>query len=186
LTMEPTAGNHRLPAIDPELPPVTSARDDGVEPADGGVEGKPTPAVNVEQPVLAPQANDEIVNIVADEQIATAANSLEVSAIDEPVPADDLKPLLKPEKDKPAPARRLPTPPPVNPAQLRKAVNLIVPLFTGQDPGARDCLKANRTAFRSIFSPEGYVEFEQLVKNGDFDAALEQLKKAAKKHGIPV
>lgn len=186
LTMEPTAGNHRLPAIDPELPPVTSARDDGVEPADGGVEGKPTPAVNVEQPVLAPQANDEIVNIVADEQIATAANSLEVSAIDEPVPADDLKPLLKPEKDKPAPARRLPTPPPVNPAQLRKAVNLIVPLLTDQDPGAKDCLKANRGSFRSAFTPEAWPEFEQLMKANDFSTALDHLKKAVKKHGISV
>ena len=95
-------------------------------------------------------------------------------------------PEASPEPKAEKPARPLPAPPPVNPSQLRKAVNLIVPLFTGQDPGARDCLKANRTAFRSTFSPEGYVEFEQLVKNGDFDAALEQLKKAAKKHGIPV
>ena len=186
LIMEPTAGNHRLPAIDPELPPVISARDDVVESADGAVEGKPTPAVNVEQPVLAPQANDETVNIVADEQIATAANSLEVSAIDEPVPADDLKPLLKQGKDKPAPARRLPTPPPVNPAQLRKAVNLIVPLLTGQDPGAKDCLKANRGSFRSAFTPEAWPEFEQLMKANDFGTALDQLKKAVKKHGISV
>ena len=74
----------------------------------------------------------------------------------------------------------------MNPAQLRKAVNLIMPLFTGQDPGARDCLKDNRSTFRSAFSPEAYVEFEQSVKKGDFDAALEQLKKAAKRHGISV
>jgi len=65
-------------------------------------------------------------------------------------------------------------------------VNLILPLFTGQDPGARDCLKANRTTFRSAFSAEAYVEFEQSVKSGDFPAALEHLKKAARRHGISV
>jgi HPt (histidine-containing phosphotransfer) domain-containing protein len=96
----------------------------------------------------------------------------------------DLKPVLKPKEGKPAPARRLPTPPPVNPAQLRKAVNEILPLLADQDPGAKDCLKANRATFRSAFAPEAYEEFEQFVKRGDFGTALEQLKKAAKKHGV--
>ena len=64
-------------------------------------------------------------------------------------------------------------------------MNLILPLFTGRDPGARDCLKDNRTTFRSAFAPEVYMEFEDTVKRGDFDAALEHLKKAAKKLGIP-
>jgi hypothetical protein len=72
----------------------------------------------------------------------------------------------------------------VNPAQLRKAVNEILPLLADQDPGAKDCLKANRAAFRSAFASEAYEEFEQFVKRGDFGTALEQLKKAAKKHGI--
>ena len=58
--------------------------------------------------------------------------------------------------------------------------------FTGQDPGARDCLKANRATFRSAFTPEAYAEFEQSVKSSDFEAALEHLKKAARRHGIPV
>ena len=99
----------------------------------------------------------------------------------------DLKPvLLKPKEGKPAPARRLPAPPPVNPAQLRKAVNEILPLLADQDPGAKDCLKANRATFRSAFTAEAYEEFEQFVKRSDFDTALEQLKKAAKKHGISV
>lgn len=84
------------------------------------------------------------------------------------------------------PARPLPARPPLDLPQLRKAVNLILPLFTGRDPGARDCLKDNRTTFRSAFAPEAYLEFEQSVKSGDFDAALEHLKKAARKHGIPV
>jgi sensor domain CHASE-containing protein/HPt (histidine-containing phosphotransfer) domain-containing protein len=97
----------------------------------------------------------------------------------------DLKPVvLKPKEDKPAPARRLSAPPPVNPAQLRKAVNEILPLLADQDPGAKDCLKANRATFRSAFTSEAYEEFEQFVKRSDFDTALEQLKKAAKKQGI--
>ncbi|MCX6922252.1 MAG: CHASE domain-containing protein [Verrucomicrobia bacterium] len=94
------------------------------------------------------------------------------------------KAASEPKEEKPA--RALPAPPPMNHAQLRKAVNLILPLFTGQDPGAKDCLKDNRTTFRSAFSPEAYVEFEQSVKGGNFDAALEHLKKAAKRHGIPM
>ena len=94
------------------------------------------------------------------------------------------KPASKPkEEHRPRP---LPPPPPVNPALLRKAVNLILPLFTGKDPGARDCLKANRATFRSAFTAEAYVEFEQCVKGGDFDAALDHLKKAARKHGVTV
>lgn len=96
----------------------------------------------------------------------------------------DLKPVLKVKESKPAPARRLPAPPAVNPAQLRKAVNEILPLLADQDPGAKDCLKANRATFRSAFTSEAYEEFEQFVKRSDFGTALEQLKKAAKKHGI--
>jgi sensor domain CHASE-containing protein/HPt (histidine-containing phosphotransfer) domain-containing protein len=96
----------------------------------------------------------------------------------------DLKPVLKLKESEPAPARRLPAPPPVNPAQLRKAVNEILPLLADQDPGAKDCLKANRATFRSAFASEAYEEFEQSVKRSDFGTALEQLKKAAKKHGI--
>ena len=74
--------------------------------------------------------------------------------------------------------------PAVDPTQLRKAVNQILPLLAERDPGAKDCLRDSRKTFRSAFTPEAYVEFEQLVKNVDFDAALEQLKKAVRKHGI--
>jgi sensor domain CHASE-containing protein/HPt (histidine-containing phosphotransfer) domain-containing protein len=96
----------------------------------------------------------------------------------------DLKPVLKPKEAKPAPARRMPAPPLVNPAQLRKAANEIVLLLAEQDPGAKDCLKANRTTFRSAFTAEAFEEFEQCVKTSDFGTALEQLKKAAKRYGI--
>ncbi len=61
-----------------------------------------------------------------------------------------------------------------------------MPLFAGQDPGARDCLKDNRETFRSAFTPEGFIEFEQSVKKSEFPAAIEHLRKAAKKHGIQV
>jgi hypothetical protein len=88
--------------------------------------------------------------------------------------------------EKPSLGRRLPPTPPLDQAQLRKAVSLILPLLTDQDPGAKDCLKDNRTTFRSAFTPEGYVEFEQSVKAKDFAAALEQLKKASKKHGLTI
>jgi sensor domain CHASE-containing protein/HPt (histidine-containing phosphotransfer) domain-containing protein len=96
----------------------------------------------------------------------------------------DLKPALKPKEGKPVPTRRMPAPPPVNPAQLRKAANEILPLLVDQDPGAKDCLKANRATFRSAFTVEAYEEFEQCIKRSDFGTALEQLKKAAKKQGI--
>jgi len=96
----------------------------------------------------------------------------------------DLRPVLKPKEDKPAPARRLRAAPAVDPAQLRKAVNQMLPLLAGQDPGARDCLNDNRAAFQSAFAPEAYAEFVQSVKQGDFAAAQEHLKKAVKKHGL--
>jgi hypothetical protein len=97
-----------------------------------------------------------------------------------------LKPIVIPKEDKPATSRRLPVAPPVEPAELRKAVNQILPLLAERDPGAKDCLKDNRTTFRSTFAPEAYVEFEHLVKSGNFDPALEQLRKAVRKHGISV
>ena len=98
----------------------------------------------------------------------------------------ELKAVTKPKEEKPTPARRLSVPPTLDVAQLRKAVNLILPLLVDGDPGAKDCLKDNRSIFRSGFNPEGYADFEQSVKKGDFGEALESLRKAARKHGIPV
>jgi hypothetical protein len=94
--------------------------------------------------------------------------------------------LLRGDLAAAGPAHRPPAPPPVNPSKLRKAVNAILPLLTDQDPGAKDCLKANRAAFRSAFSSEAFSEFEQFIKESDLGAALEQLRRAAKKHGISV
>ncbi len=98
----------------------------------------------------------------------------------------DLKSALKPREDKPAKLRQLPPTPPVDLAQLRTAIKQILPLLADEDPGAKDCLKDNRTTFRSAFTPETFVEFEQCVKQRSFAAAFEQLKKAVKKHGIHV
>ena len=92
----------------------------------------------------------------------------------------DLKSALKSKEEK---APSLPPPPPVDPPVLRRAVNEILPLLTDLDPGAAECLKANRKTFRSAFSSEGFVEFEQQVKAGAYREALDLLKKAAKKHG---
>jgi hypothetical protein len=72
----------------------------------------------------------------------------------------------------------------VDPTGLKLAVNQIVPLLAGEDPGATDCFKDNRVTFRSAFSAEAYLEFEQSLKSRNFDAALELLRKATRKHGI--
>jgi len=106
---------------------------------------------------------------------ATAAS--EDSEAAELPPADEVtgKPLRAPRGASP-----------VNLSFLRKAIGQIMPLFVGEDPGAKDCLKDNRAIFRSAFAPEAYAEFEQTVKSGDFAAAAELLKKAARRHGIAV
>ncbi len=97
----------------------------------------------------------------------------------------DLKPVVRPREEKPAVTRAAHVPP-VNVAELRKAVGVIVPLLADRDPGAKDCWRDNRTTFRSAFSADGYTEFERSLKSGDYLEALEALKKAAKKHGITV
>jgi hypothetical protein len=48
---------------------------------------------------------------------------------------------------------------------------LIGPLLAERDPGAKYCLRDNRRTFRSAFTPEAYVEFEQLVNNVESHAA---------------
>jgi hypothetical protein len=99
---------------------------------------------------------------------------------------NDLKVALRPKEERPAAAKR-PTPPPaVDVAQLRRAVNEIFPLLADKDPGAKDCLKAHRAAFRAAFPAAGFAEFEQQVKRGTFEPALEHLRKVAKRHGIHV
>lgn len=89
--------------------------------------------------------------------------------------------------EEPAPARRKAphhAPEPAteaDPAQLRKAVNLILPLLSDQDPGAKDCLHDNQAIFRAGFGAEEYARFEAAVQRDDFNGALEHLKKATRK-----
>lgn len=90
----------------------------------------------------------------------------------------------RPKEDRPV--RQSRPAPPVNVNQLRKAVGQIVPLFSGRDPGAADCLRDNRAIFRSGFAPESYGDFEQAVKQGHFDLALDLLKKAVRRHGLTI
>jgi len=99
---------------------------------------------------------------------------------------ESLKPASKPKPVKPGKHRSQPRRQPVDPDQLRTAIKQILPLLIDQDPGAIDCLKDNRTVFRSAFAPELYSEFEHCVKKGDADTALGYLKRAAKKHGLPI
>jgi hypothetical protein len=98
-------------------------------------------------------------------------------------PAAKIERTSEPREPKPAPVRA-----PVGPVHpdFRKTVHQILPLLVDQDPGAKDCLKDNRAVFRSGFAPEHYAEFEQMVKEGRFNDALESLKKAAKRSGMTV
>jgi hypothetical protein len=74
----------------------------------------------------------------------------------------------------------------VDVARLRRAANELLPLLAERDPGAKDCLKANRTVLRSALPSETFEQLEQLVKTDAFELALEHLGKAVRKHGIHV
>jgi hypothetical protein len=82
--------------------------------------------------------------------------------------------------------RRSPSSTAVDVAQLRQATNEIFPLLADKDPGAKDCFKAHRLMFRSVFSSAAFEEFEKAVKSGSFHAALECLRKTVKKNGIQI
>jgi two-component system sensor histidine kinase/response regulator len=97
----------------------------------------------------------------------------------------ELKPALKPGAEKPAAAiASAPAPPPLNPSAFRKAANQMLPLLSDLDPGAADCLEAERDTLRGVFTVEAFAEFEKFVQAYEFAEALELLKKAAKKHGV--
>lgn len=95
-----------------------------------------------------------------------------------------LKPVLEEAEENRSPARSTEPRLKVDVAQLRKAVNQILPLLTDNDPGAKDCFRDYRSVFRPAFASEAYEEFEQAMKRNDFSTGLELLKKAVKKHGI--
>jgi hypothetical protein len=95
----------------------------------------------------------------------------------------DLKPAVA---SKPKPHGAAAHGPTVNVTELRAILHQILPLLVDQDPGAKECFKDNRAFFRSAFTPDGYAEFEQSVKSGEFVLAVEQLRRVARKHGISV
>ena len=156
------------------------------EPTAKAADVLPVEVAPPEEPVAAAPSEEGPIPLEAEDEAEPAVVTAGIPPVEEDGAPEEPKAALKPPKDKPAPVRRLPAQPPVNAAQLRKAVNLIVPLLTDSDPGAKDCLKDNRGSFRSAFTPEGYVEFEQLIKEAEYAAALELMQKAVKKHGISV
>jgi myosin heavy subunit len=158
-------------------------RDDQIDLFEGQIEPGQTLASHDANPRTTASAKGSRLPTTELAQTSAASATREAEKVVPDLVADR-KPVLEPMAVKPAPARRLAAPPPVNPAQLRKAVNEILPLLAEQDPGAEDCLKANRATFRSAFASEAYEEFEQFVKRGEFSTALENLKKAGRRHGI--
>jgi sensor domain CHASE-containing protein len=164
----------------------TPASDQPKAPTDRG-ESQASLQEGSKRPGPKPEPTPEPETAGTEVQPASGATPLEPAAAEDFTASESLANAeddSKLSRPKTSPARRLPAAPPVEPAQLRKAVSQILPLLAERDPGAKDCLRDNRTTFRSAFTPEAYVEFEELVKKGDFEAALEQLTKAARKHGI--
>ena len=150
---------------------VEPAKDPTPAPPPEPVASMPEPAPEA---ASEPAADDRESN--ADQEAPDQNEALELPVIEGLAAAED-------ESNPPAAAR---PPGPVNIPRLRKAVNEILPLLVDQDPGSKDCFKANRAVFRSAFSTEAFPEFERLVRESDLSAALEQLRKAVKRHGISV
>ena len=124
----------------------------------------------------------------AEPPVVTAGPALSLPAEEAPPPeptSEASSQEIKREKARDASPRRPAQPAPdLDLSAFRKAAHQILPLFTGQDPGARDCFKDNREVFRSAFAPDAYAEFEHAVKKGEFETALEHLRKAARRHSI--
>jgi sensor domain CHASE-containing protein len=182
----PKAGSSSVEPPAPEAAPESSEVIASDAPAAGVSPAEPAEAAAEPKPASKPPRRRKRRDDQMDLFGGGAANAQPASKSgpESTEPAPEAKPAAP--REKPAPAKSLPAAPPVDAAELRKAVNVILPLLVDQDPGAKDCLRDNRNTFRSAFAPEAYVEFEHLVKRGDFGPALEDLKKAARRHGLPV
>jgi sensor domain CHASE-containing protein len=190
-------------AAAPEIPPAVEevAAEPPVEPQ--VIEApKPEAQAEIEQPVEPPIAEPEKAPVVEapappaepeakppkrkkarrDEQMDFFSNPVTEKGPEPVVPTAAAAEPVEEEK----PPRRLPPPPPMDETEFRKAVHEMLPLLADRDPGAKDCLKANRNTYRSGFSPEAFDDFERAVKGGDYNDALELLKKAGRKHGASV
>jgi PAS domain S-box-containing protein len=94
----------------------------------------------------------------------------------------ELKPRLKSRSERAA-ARDEPEVE-FNPGEWRRVAGQMLPLLADADPGAADCLAANRDVLRSAFTNEAFAEFAARVTGSQFAEALEQLRKAAKRRGV--
>lgn len=154
-------------------PPEVEAQpdeEDELEPAPR-VEACPIPAPAEPEPQT--ETGESLPGPVADtDEAASNPDSAEAA---EPSPSEKVRPA---QHTRPGP--------PVNVGELRKALHQILPLLADGDPGAKDCLKDNQATFRSAFASDGYDEFDQLVKRGSYSAALELLRKAARKRGVSI
>jgi len=103
-------------------------------------------------------------------------------------PESTMRPAEEPHSD-PAqsiPAiKRKPVPaPPLNLLAFKKAANVLYVLLAEADPGAKDCLADNRKFLQAAFVPDAFSDFEKQIKSSQFEAALELLVKAARRHKI--
>lgn len=169
---------HQLDLFGGSVPSAGTSPEVGAEPAE---EDELEPAPRVEAcPIPAP---------AEPEAQTETGESLPGSVAGADEPASDLDAAEAAEtslSEKLRPAQHTRPGPPVNVGELRKALHQILPLLTDGDPGAKDCLKDNQATFRSAFAADGFDEFDQLVKRGNYSLALELLRKAARKRGVSV
>jgi len=73
---------------------------------------------------------------------------------------------------------------PVEPAQIKAAVEKLQALLSDSDAAAIDALESEGAALRSLFDPEGFRRFGKLVTSYSFDDALEALRGAVRDKGV--
>jgi DNA repair exonuclease SbcCD ATPase subunit len=175
--------------------PVTTDRPNDLWPSSGRADSPAaTPPIDEAPESAVPDdlepAHVQVARLAPEDPSTDEPEVLEQSPMAEPAASHAPQPDSTPAETVEKPREHRPAPPrvPATPAhpEFRKMVHQILPLLVDQDPGAKECLRDNRTVFRSGFAPEHYAEFEQLVKAGQFGPAMEQLKRAARKHGISI
>ncbi len=74
--------------------------------------------------------------------------------------------------------------PPADPGAVKSAVGRLAALLGESDAAAIDLLESEGPALRSLFAPDAFRAFERLVTSYSFDAALEELRRAAAEKGV--
>jgi two-component system sensor histidine kinase/response regulator len=69
-----------------------------------------------------------------------------------------------------------------DPARAMIAAETLMPLLEQCDPGAIAVIESERPGLRSLFTSEGFGEFEQLVTAYAFDDAIDRLRAAVAGH----